>query len=233
MIFLSRELMDCLMPLNVHHEESTGILYKAKDTVNLDSIYIRPADLIYYDSIDLSECPVYTEGAVRSIRNRQVGVVDTQVILGDFNYQNGHYTIGSKMLLHGKDRICVPPFRSKWTINDADFDLRDDTFSSFVSSRPPYVTDFVVGVSNCVIRLSPSYCSEGFSDITVDMSDYLATIYDRRGNIIFDPTGKELGKYHLTAMVDYTIDETYQHASSAHPYLINSGYCDVWAVEKI
>ena len=113
--------------------------------------------------------------------------------------------------------------------------MRDSAFATFTRNRLPFVTKFIIDASDCVIYLSPSYCAEGYNSFTVDMTTQKATIYDRRGNIIFNPTNYQNGVYRFTAIVDPTIDDVYKSAQSLDPYVypINSGYCDVWEIEKI
>ena len=231
----ARELMDCLMPSNSHHEDRSGILFKQKPVHTEWGTVIHIDDVVYYDSIDLSETVVYNDGSgeFASQFNAVCGRVESPIILGDLNYKNGEFILGKEMILHGKDKICIPQFKSLWRVNNTPFDLRDETYlESWIGSRPPYPTKFIIDVPDCIIYLSPSYCAEGYSEFIVDMSTYKATIYDRRGNVIFDAADNTEGVYKFSAIVDHTIDDVYQaDHNGQYVYPINSGYCDVWEVE--
>ena len=233
----ARELMDTLMSGNPKYGISSGILFKAQSGASLCNVVINIDDFVYYDAIDLSDVVPLTGGTSgASTVNGLIGSVNSAVIYGDLNYRYGNWVLGSRMVLHGKDRICVPQQKSVFTIDNADFDLRDETYTSgtFVKNRPVYPTKFIINVSGCVIHLAPSYCAEGYSDFVADMSNFMATIYDRRGNVIFDPEEHTAGVYRFTALVDHTADDVYQMThQNNNPYPINSGYCDVWEVEKI
>ena len=233
----ARELMDCLMYSNSHHEDRSGILFKLKATNTGPQIQIHIDDVVYYDTIDLSEAVVPNDGTGQhaSHDNGFTGCVCSPIIYGDLNYHYGEFILGKEMILHGKDKICVPQFKSVHTISSTPFDLRDATYlEEWDSFRPPYPTKFVIDVADCVIYLSPSYCSEGYSEFIVDMSTYMATIYDRRGNMLFNPANYTNGVYKFSAIVDHTIDDVYQSDHSGrYVYPINSGYSDVWEIEKL
>ena len=233
----ARELMDCLMGGNSHHTDRSGILFKIKATATQPDIQIHIDDVIYYDTIDLSEAVVPNDGTGSNASNRNgwTGYVSGPIIYGDLSYKYGEFILGKEMILHGKDRICVPQFKSVHTISSTPFDLRDATYlEEWIGSRPPYPTKFIINVADCVIYLSPSYCSEGYSEFIVDMTNYMATIYDRRGNVLFNPSNYTNGIYKFSAIVDHTIDDVYQaDHSGQYVYPINSGYCDVWDIEKL
>jgi len=226
----ARELMDCLMPYNTYHNASSGILFKIKEDTTTPGIVINVDDCVYYDSIDISDAIVQNDGTgTSSVNNGYYGFVHCPICIGDLNYTYGEYWLGKEMLLHGKDKVCVPQFRGIITITNANCDLRDPGVNTLASTRYPYPYKFVIGVSDCVIHLAPSYCAEGYDEFVVDMSTYKATVYDRRGNVIFNPVGQNTGVYKFSAFVDNTVDNVYQHPS----FPINSGYCDVWQVDKI
>ena len=233
----AREMMDCLMASSAYYGQRSGILFKLKNNYTHPGIKIFIDDCVYYDAIDLSEAIVPNDGTgeFASQYNGYTGFVNGPIIYGDLTYKNGEFILGKEMILHGKDKVCVPQFRSIWTVDTQTFDLRDETYlETWDGTRPPYPTKFIIGVDDCEIYLSPSYCSEGYSEFIVDMSTYMATIYDRRGNVLFDPTDYTAGVYKFTASVDHTIDDVYQaDHSGQHVYPINSGYCDVWDIEEI
>lgn len=230
-----REMIDCIMPENPLFGQRSGILFKQKPFKTSFGTNIQ-VDAVYYDSIDLTDASVLDTGTAEASReNAEFGNVDSTIMYGDQNYRYGNMILGSKMILHGKDKVCVPHFRQLFHVVNADFDLRDKTdVTLYPKNRPPYPTNFVIDVADCVIHLSPSYCSEGYHEFEVDMSNYMATIYDRRGNILFDPTGKGTGVYKFSAMIDPSIDLIYQSGSSStYKYPVNSGYCDVWTITKV
>ena len=233
----AREMMDCLMESNYHHNDRSGILFKLKNSIMSPGVKIRIDDVVYYDAIDLSEAIVYNDGsgANASHGNGFTGYVSGPIIYGDLTYHYGEFILGKEMILHGKDRICVPQFKSVHTISSTPFDLRDETYlTTWNGNRPPYPTKFIINVADCVIYLSPSYCSEGYSEFIVDMTNYMATIYDRRGNVLFNPANYTNGVYKFSALVDHTIDDVYQSDHNGrYVYPINSGYCDVWEIEKL
>lgn len=233
----ARELMDTLMHGNPLYGQRSGILYKIKNMKTNFGIRIKIDDTVYYDSIDLSDAVVeHTGDYLATLSNAEVGIVDCPITFGDLNYKYGMFILGSKMILHGKDRICVPQFDSFITVESSDCDLRDVARGTWDGHRLYYPTKFKIAADDCVIRLAPSYCAEGYSEFTVDMSTKMATIYDRRGNVIFDPAENTNGVYRFNAIVDHTIDDTYQtdhDQTTASVYPINSGYCDVWEVTKI
>ena len=238
----ARELMDCLMAGNVHYSDRSGILFKMKEggTTN-GHLKIDIDDWVYYGSIDLTDAKVMTnEVSGSSANNAQFGVVTSPIVYGDLNPVYGMYPLGSKMYLHGKDKICVPQLESVVTINSqtianpADYDMRDKPYGE--ERYLPFATKFIVDVQDCVIHLSPSYCPEGYSEFIVDMRKYMATIYDRRDNLIFNPAQYTNGVYKFTAMMDWTVDTAHQNNNTGSSGLyrpINSGYCDVWKIENV
>lgn len=228
------ELMDCLMPGNSHYGQRSGILFKNKPRHKVNQITCIRTGSIYYESIDLSEVTPYSDGTSNgSIYNFAVGVVYGPIQSGDLNYRYGHYYLGSEMLLHGKDKICVPMFESIRRVTETTLNLRDP-YEGHTMHAINYPTKFIIDSDDCVIWLSPSYCAEGYKEFTVDMSNKMATIYDRRQGLLFDPTNNTNGVYRFKAYVDDTIDDIYQKPHNPPPaYPINSGYCDVWEIEKL
>lgn len=222
------ELMDCLMPGNPHYGQMSGILFKNKPEVKVSqNTYIQLNSPVYYESIDLSEVTPANDGSSSgSINNHSTGVVANIIRYGDLNYQYGHFNIGSKMYLHGKDKVCVPIFGSAKHITSQSYDMRDSASKHF-----PYLTKFIIDSDNCEIWLAPSYCAEGYDTFVVDMSTKMATVYDRRENMIFDPVGKENGIYSFVCYVDPMADDSHQMSPNNYP--IYSGYNDVWEITKL
>ena len=99
------------------------------------------------------------------------------------------------------------------------------------SRHLPYLTKFIIDSDNCEIWLAPSYCAEGYDTFIVDMSTKMATVYDRRENMIFDPVGKENGVYSFVCYVDPMADDPHQMSPNNYP--IYSGYNDVWEITKL
>lgn len=145
----------------------------------------------------------------------------------------GGLTIADGMIVLGNKKVCRPFYENKYTVVDADFDMRD---SLTPQSGKPYPTKFVIGVASCVIHLPSSYCCAGFNRIIVDQSDAtkLCTIYDDYSNTaIFDGSTLGAGVYELIAEYDVdTIDPIYsQHLQRNIPqYTGNNG---VWEITKI
>lgn len=97
----------------------------------------------------------------------------------------------------------------------------------------PDAHPMVIGVADCIIHLSDSYCSMGYDSFIVDQSDAtkLCTIYDNRdaSTPIFNGATLGAGVYKLTRYCDCANVDGF----SGQAYITNTTDNDIWNVEKI
>ena len=181
---------------------------------------------IPYFAIDTSDSPDF-DNISQTVKNARMwgGALINAPIKYGVTLANGYIDLGQKMILFGKKKICVPLYKNAYTITIADYDMRDANLT--LQNCKPYPTRMKIGVADCVIHLSDSYCSMGYSEFVVDQSDdtKLCTIYsaDDDTTPIFDGSTLGAGVYKLTANCDIM---------SSSPYGF-TGKNDVWTIEKI
>lgn len=189
---------------------------------------------IPYPAIDISEAVPYDELTNDKILATMWGgarIIAPILIGTSYLTKSGWFQVGDQMFLQADKKICVPKYKSVYTITNADFDMRDTQV--MLNNAKPYPTKMIIDVADCVIHLPTSYCSIGYSEFIVDQSDptKLCTIYDSRDDTtpIFDGESLGAGVYKLTAYCNA--------ADSIFPgsvvYIGNNTENDVWNIEKI
>ena len=212
-------------------EDDEGTLIKV---VRGGGIFIGDR-VIPYTCFDVSDMPTYSDTPTSDSWKEGTlwgGFRIIAPIANGTSYliKNGYSHLGKEMFIQAGRKICVPKYQSTYTITDADFDMRDA--QGLLNNAKPYPTKMVIGVADCIIHLSDSYCSMGYDSFIVDQSDAtkLCTIYDNRdaSTPIFNGVTLGTGVYKLTCYCDCANTD---YTGSA--YVTNTTENDVWSIEKI
>lgn len=201
--------------------------------------YLSSGDPIPYAAIDVTEDdtvesmieedPIDYIGLSRYIFYK---IIDAPIRIGDWDLNCGFAMIGSRMIVTGGQKICVPAYETEWTVSDATLDMRDSYFEQ--DHGVFYPTRFIAGVDNCVVYLPTSYCPLGYSEFIVDQSAHTCTIYDSRSSEtpIFNGSNYAPGVYRLKTYCDPTVNAINQNTRYTS-IKINDGTNYMWTVEKV
>lgn len=214
---------------SINFHSSNSVPYQAIDTSECTDC----TDPTVYDDIDYQWRP-YHRMFYSSINKNNIMC---QVCYGYNDSINGGFLLGDSMSVFAGKKVCKPGIKSSFTINIADYDMRDNYTSQ--SNNLVYPTRFVIDVADCVIHLASSYCCEGYTEFIVDQSDSskLCTIYKSYDDQtpIFDGHTLGAGVYRLTCECDYdaTTDVLPDGWANSYTTTFYTGYNDKWTVEKI
>lgn len=246
--FRIREMVDKLVGRisGTFPDARGGTLIKYANNHNLCSKFVSE-DFVPYEAIDVSEAYTpeqaleeYQEAGTSeksTIRQRMCRLayyqeIDAPIRVGNWDTPNGYTTPGKKMIIQGGRKICIPHCEVKYTITDADYDMREEEFAD--NNAKIFPTEMVIGVDSCVIHLSSSYCPAGYSEFIVDQTQHTCIIYDSNDDEtpIFNGAALGTGMYRLKAQCDplnnvlHTADPTVTKA-----FFDGTNYG--WSVEKI
>ena len=185
------------------HEGTSGMLFRIEgNNASLPVFTLVGGGKLYYKAVDVSNVTPFSEltTADQISHRSMLGRIISQIAYGDNgpNTPNGYFILGKEMLIQGNHKICVPAFKSCYEITDADFDMRDSAGNCY-----PYVTDFKIGVADCVIHLPDSYCSLGYNEFRIIQDNsYKCIVYGLTGDVVFDGTNLSDGIYNVSIVSD-------------------------------
>lgn len=211
-----------------------------KFTNNAGNFYFSTDDFIPYCAIDASEEPtledIITSGDEHIIDRicelAHYAIIDAPIRYGNWSTKNGFFNVGSKMIVVGGRKICIPAMESEYTVNVANFDMRDAQVD--LNEAKPYPTKFIINANNCVIRLPASYCAYGYSEFIVDQSAHTCTIYDCNSNStpIFNGAEMGAGVYRFKAYCNLQ-DNAVTRLRPNYLRAINDSVNFSWEIERI
>ena len=185
------------------HEGTSGMLFRIEgNNASLPVFTLVGGGKLYYKAVDVSNVTPFSEltTADQISHRSMLGRIISQIAYGDNgpNTPNGYFILGKEMLIQGNHKICVPAFKSCYEITNADFDMRDSAGTCY-----PFATDFKIGVADCVIHLSDSYCSLGYNEFKIIQANgYKCVVYGLTGEVVFDGTNLSNGTYNISIVSD-------------------------------